>query len=175
MERKNTYRSAADQILGNAGNKAGLRHQARIATREMQSKSKRLYDDAIIRASKYQKKLTEGRGSPETIKTKKQQDAYFKTGMREQHLDEATKRSAVHSVIAQQVHSFMRNQIEEYTGKSKTMGGLGTVSKLGRTVPALAVASIMKPKKVASATPSQSDIDEQKRTLKRIYSQVTKK
>lgn len=177
MEIKNTYRSAADQILGNSGGKSGKRHQSRIAKREMQSKSKRYYDDAILRAAEQQKKLKAGTASPETIRTKSQLDAYAKNRMREEQLNRATKYAALEAVVSKSSHDYMKSQIEEMTGKkqSKTMAGFGVASSLIRGVPALVAASIMKPKNVASGTPTASDIKEQKRNLKRLASQITKK
>ena len=114
--------------------------------------------------------------SPVDIRTKQQKDKFITTGLREANADQAAKQAAVQAVIAKSNVDFIKSQIEGHTGKSsKTMAGFGLASNLVRGVPALVAASIMKPKSAAPATPTPSDIKEQKRTVKRIYSQITKK
>lgn len=154
---------------------------------DMMNKAKRLREDfgysfneSINEAERTTRKQRADAGrpvSPADVRTKEQLAKYAKVGLRENTLEGATKSTATQAFIAQQNASFVKSQIEEMTGKkqTKTMGGFGVASSLIRGVPALVAASVMKPKNVASGTPSASDIKEQKRIRKRLASQITKK
>jgi len=87
---------------------------------------------------------------------------YVEVGMREEMLDDATQRSALHAVITEGMNRHIKSQVEAHTGKpegkqhnfigkAKTMGA--RVAKFAMGGPVIAtIGAIMRPTTVASAT-----------------------
>ena len=154
---------------------------------DMMNKAKRLrkdfgysFNQSINEAERTtrQKRADAGRPvSPADITTKKQMDKFVKTGLRETVADQAAKQSGMNAVVAQQSASFIKRQIEEFTGKSqnKTMGNLPKVASFLRATPALVVASIMKPKRAAPAELTSRDIRNQRTRMRGTATNFTRK
>ena len=154
---------------------------------DMQSVAKRLrkdygysFNESINEAERVTRKSRADKGypvSPSDVRTSKQLKSFISKGLKKQNLDQATKQSAMNSVVAQQSAAFERAQIEEFTGKqqSKTMGNLPSAASFLRATPVAVAASIMKPKRTASATLTQRDIDNQRTLMRGTATNWTRK